>query len=572
MNTTAVRRGLLAGLATASLLLSGVAAATPAASAPPPSTAGPDAGVLAGPLAEQAVVWEACTWPDLADLPPEQRDPYLAILNLPGTQCASVTVPRDWHHPDDGHTLQVRVSRTSTADPARRQGLIMTNPGGPGGAGVMLAPLLAVSAPTVAREFDFWGMDPRGIGESTRFTCEADTDPLTYEEAVTGCLDEELAPFITTEQTAHDLDLIRHLAGEEQLHYFGGSYGTWLGSWYQRVFPHHSGRFVLDSAVDLTRTSLQETWDLQPRSRDRQFQDAMLPYVARNAELFGASSDDPQQLRRDWEEVGGTRSMLGQLITIMGIVPAMYDTGQYPVAALLITEYIALGGEAGLEDMEPEEGLATLARRAATHDALTPRQKAALLELADEATEPVSYDMTFDAIRCQDGPWNQSAGYWRNWVKDVQRKAPFIGPLTEVPGCAWWPNVTKMPAKLSSMRAPTTLVLQSELDAATPYEGGLRSARILANTSLVSVDNEGSHGVYPYGTTCVDDKVDTYFLTGRLPAQYSTCQALPLPGETETFEVAGSIGPKGTIKIKMRTDEVKEANAMLRELMREAAR
>ncbi len=95
------------------------------------------------------------------------------------------------------------------------------------------------------------------------------------------------------EQTAYDLDFIRALAGEDTLDYYGASYGTWLGSWYQRLFPHHSGRFVFDSAADLTRTTLQNTWDLQPPSRDRQFQESLLPYVARKTAVFGASSDDP---------------------------------------------------------------------------------------------------------------------------------------------------------------------------------------------------------------------------------------------------------------------------------------
>ncbi len=568
MSPSTLRRGVLAVLASGALVLSGVAAATPAASAP--ANRAPDAAALAGPLANQTLTWEQCAWPDFVG---EQRDQIVPMLDsVPGVACATVTVPRDWHNPTDGHTIQVRVSKTGTAAPGVRQGMIMTNPGGPGGAGTWMAPLLAVAAPAISSEFDFWGMDPRGIGESTQLVCEASPMPETYQAAVEGCLDEELTRYITTEQTTYDMDLIRHLAGESKLNYFGGSYGTWLGTWYQRVFPHHSGRFVLDSAADLTRTSLQETWDLQPRSRDRQFQDALLPYVARNAALFGASSSDPQQLRRDWEAVGGTRTLFGQLVVMIGILPALYGTANYPMAAQLIVEYINMGGEAGLEGMTPEQGFAALARRASTRAVLTPAQKAELLQAAEEAEEPAGYDMTFDAIRCQDGPWNQSTGYWRNWLKDLQRKAPFIAPMMDVPGCAWWPNVTKMPTKQSAMKAPTTLILQSELDAATPYEGGLRSGRILSNTSLVSVDNEGSHGLYPYGTTCVDDKVETYLLTGRLPEKYSVCQAKPLPLEDRTYEVAGEIGPKGTLKLKMRTDEVKEANAMLRKLLKDSAR
>ncbi|MFP3473182.1 alpha/beta hydrolase, partial [Micrococcus sp. SIMBA_144] len=76
-------------------------------------------------------------------------------------------------------------------------------------------------------------------------------------------------------------------------------YGTWLGSWYQRVFPQQAHRFLLDSAVDISRDGPQTTWDLQPRSRDRQSQDAMLPYVARKDEIFGLG-DDPMQIRQRW--------------------------------------------------------------------------------------------------------------------------------------------------------------------------------------------------------------------------------------------------------------------------------
>ena len=102
-------------------------------------------------------------------------------------------------------------------------------------------------------------------------------------------------------------------------------------------------------------------------------------------------------------------------------------------------------------------------------------------------------------------------------------------------------------------------------------EAGQRSAQILANSTLVSVDNEDSHGLFPYGTTCVDDTVLDYFIDGELPTDNIACQALPLPLETETFEVAGEVGNKGKIKLKMRTDAVKEANEIFKEILADNA-
>src|SRR4029453_6416469 len=47
----------------------------------------------------------------------------------------------------------------------------------------------------------------------------------------------DLLPFITTANTARDMDLIRTALGEERLSFFGGSYGTYLGAVYARLVP-----------------------------------------------------------------------------------------------------------------------------------------------------------------------------------------------------------------------------------------------------------------------------------------------------------------------------------------------
>ena len=117
-----------------------------------------------------------------------------------------------------------------------------------------------------------------------------------------------------------------------------------------------------------------------------------------------------------------------------------------------------------------------------------------------------------------------------------------------------------MPAQPGGKGAPNTVIVQSELDAATPYEGGHRAAGVLRNTSLISVDNEGTHGLFPYRTECVDAPIRDYFLTGAQPAEKSLCDAVPLPLETQPVQVAGTPTHKGDIKISMRTDAVREAN------------
>ena len=48
------------------------------------------------------------------------------------------------------------------------------------------------------------------------------------------------------------MDVIRAVVGDATLHYFGASYGTFLGATYAEEFPTKVGRLVLDGAVDPT--------------------------------------------------------------------------------------------------------------------------------------------------------------------------------------------------------------------------------------------------------------------------------------------------------------------------------
>ncbi|WP_300344147.1 alpha/beta fold hydrolase [Nesterenkonia sp.] len=584
------RAARLTAVAAVGALAVGLVPASPAAADPveavPASNgrghaAHPDAGVIAGELLEQEIVWEDCAFPSV------DADTAAWLREIP-VSCADITVPRDWHNPDDGETLTVRISVTDTADPDQYQGIALVNPGGPGGNGLPWGAAMAHRSPELAEQFNFIGFDPRGVGESTPLICEYHPVPDDLWEdgasAVQGCLNNPLTPYINTEQTVYDMDFVRALLGEEQISYIGYSYGTWLGNWYQAEFPEHSHRFVLDSATDLTRKSLQETWDLQPRSRDRQFQDMMLPYIARQHETYGLG-EDPMAIRQAWEEAGGTRDPLGQLITIETIIPAMYTTGGYPAAAELITAFIALDlpeaqnaeelqaqletlleatREVSLED--PEENLDARMTQQQPH-ALVREEAAERVEREQAAAEgtTVTFSGTFEAIRCQDGAWNHSRGHWDAWVADLNSKAPFIGPLMSAPICAHWPAVTEKSAPHQRTH-PDTLILQPEFDATTPYEAGQRSARLQPNTSLITVNNEGTHGVFPYGTTCVDDAVENYFRHGPLPGNI-VCGALPLPGEDVAYQVGGDIHQaQQNVQIKMRTDAVKEANRMVRHM------
>ncbi len=247
---------VVAGLAAASVALSGclytiIPESRPSSTASlAPDTDGVDADLL--PFYEQTLSWSDCD----------------------GFECTTVTAPLDWADPGAGEIeLSVIRQRALSGEPI---GSLLTNPGGPGASGVGLirdSIGFAVGAP-LQEQFDVIGFDPRGVGESTAVRCldaagmdaylfdiPADprgSDGWTAErtewnqEFSDACEanSDGILPFITTENAARDMDLLRAVLGDAELNYLGYSYGTFLGATYAQLYPERVGRLVLDGAID----------------------------------------------------------------------------------------------------------------------------------------------------------------------------------------------------------------------------------------------------------------------------------------------------------------------------------
>ncbi len=184
------------------------------------------------------------------------------------TFCAKLTAPRDWANQYSGHDIQLAISKV-TPEHGKPSRVVFGNPGGPGGAGLGMAPHLASQKP-LAKDHLAVGFDPRGTGDSTNVTCEGapgytmdarDRDPWNLDlisqasQLAQPYCDRQsrgLLPYLTTAQTVQDMDLIRRLLGLRQDRLRRILRGTWLGAYYQTYFPQHVGRFVLDSNTDFT--------------------------------------------------------------------------------------------------------------------------------------------------------------------------------------------------------------------------------------------------------------------------------------------------------------------------------
>lgn len=185
-------------------------------------------------------------------------------LDAAGADCADVTVPLDYTDPG-GRTITVALSRLKANDTAHRIGPLLLNDGGPAGPGLHMPLTTSEVMGDVADRYDLIGMDPRFVGRSTPLDCgwdlgsallrSAGADRAAYRDEV--AVARELAarcerahgdvlPYVTTRNTARDMDVIRAALREDALSYLGYSYGGYLGQVYTQLFPGRTDRMVLD--------------------------------------------------------------------------------------------------------------------------------------------------------------------------------------------------------------------------------------------------------------------------------------------------------------------------------------
>ncbi|TCO47413.1 alpha/beta hydrolase [Actinocrispum wychmicini] len=519
-------------------------------------------------VAQSAVVAQAAT--DPFDTYSHQQLAWGPCLFRPSPQasvaeCASVTVPRDWARPDSGVDLQVNISRVKAT--RQHTGVILTNPGGPGGQGTPLAGLLAALEPSVSQVYDFIGMDPRGTGfaggtapgqtpsvcniPTGRLSTRTDLDardrsadsiaehqkaPRAIAEA---CQSVAVTPYITTWQTAHDMELIRILLGESTLNYLGYSYGTWLGAKYTSLFPASAGKIILDSSTNW-QGRLDAAFEFFPVTDQRQLDDVFLPWASRQfPDLVGST---PDAAKKTWEDVRAfykSQGVSGDDYDVVFVGNG--NANSWRNAALVLTEG-AKGLKGGTVTAQSPDLQAQLdAEARATYG--VPLEQLTVAKIA-AALQPdyIPVGLTRYAVACSDQPTKSSAFYKR--LSDQQGpRYPLFGWLYGLSeACGFWSDAPQQTLpNLPPQAAGKVLVIQGEFDPQTGYEQAQAAVRAAPGVSLVSVDDSAFHGQYAIqGNPCVDGMVNVYLLRNSRPGN-SLCPGVPLPGETQVFPVAGPV-------------------------------
>ncbi|WP_378735154.1 alpha/beta hydrolase [Nocardia brasiliensis] len=451
----------------------------------------------------------------------------IANLDKAGGECADVLVPLDYSRLD-GRTMTVAISRVKATDPARRQGILLGNPGGPGGEGLDSVDLLGdVLTPDVLATHDLIGMDPRGVGESGRsprcgwpvgeMIRSAGLDPLgfvhdTVQSAgmAAGCLihDPAMMRQFTTRNTARDMDVVRGVLGEPKIDYFGLSYGTYLGAVFTQMFPERSGRIVLDSAIDPDRywAGLVQDWG----PADEIALDDWAGWAATKDDTYHFGST-PQQVRTTIEDL--VRTAARQPIVIDGF--AVDDHWLPFVLHGLLTNFrlnVAMA-ETVREIADAAGGPPTTAR--------SPRLGAILKALRDGENSALAQIACGDVGVPRDPGW-----YWRN-IEESRATQPVFGAMaSNIQPCAFWPSPVE-PATVVRNAVPA-LILSATGDPRTPYAHARKLHEYMSESRLVTLQDVRIHLTFRPGlSSCVNDAINTYLGTGTLPAEDMTCYADP---------------------------------------------
>jgi pimeloyl-ACP methyl ester carboxylesterase len=471
-------------------------------------------------------------------------------------QCGTLQVPLDYDQPN-GATIGIGLTRLPATDREHRIGSLLVNPGGPGGPGAAFIVDVGqeLFTPDVRARYDLVGFDPRGINSSAALRCFGNDrqwapffvpfafpmngDELDQWIAADHYLDDAcarrggaIAEHMATANVARDMDRLRAALGDPRLHYYGVSYGSFLGDTYANMFPGRVGRLVIDGVLDpvawttgvgdeaqtipfSTRlhsdagawATLQEFFRLCDAGGDR-------------CAFSGGAEDRYAQLAQDVLAVprvipfpDGTEGELNYSMLVSITLSFLYYSPDWPELAQLLADF-----ESAPASKRVRVALRRYSRSSGwiSHRSF-PRYFNALeggtAVLCADSDNPGSYDAWFDAGVAADVTTPYFGRAW-TWASSICADWPFadadryVGP---------WNHTTANPV----------LVVGNQFDPATRYENAQTVAATLPGARLLTLHAWGHTSGFL--SSCADEAVARYLVDGTLPAVGTVCEQDEVP-------------------------------------------
>jgi pimeloyl-ACP methyl ester carboxylesterase len=327
-------------------------------------------------------------------------------------------------------------------------------------------------------------------------------------------------PFFGTGYVARDIDVLRQALGEEQLTYYGRSFGTYVGTVYASMFPDRVRAMALDGAYD------PEHYANDPYAYDEpQFLalDASMRHFLRwcarnpNQSPTGCGFGDGQptlafaKLKRDLD---------ANPVPIPGGGRANGFTVAYRLLFNLNEGKVfwpALG-----------EALRQAQQRDPASFLLSP-------------PSPGSFDFLNPnvVVECIDREYPRDLATLEANVRSSAASAPLLGPPwafapptydhNHAPACAQWPGerVSRYDGPYHATGSEPILVVGTTNDPDTPYQDAVALSRQLDNATLLTFDAEG-HTAFGR-SACATEAVTAYLADLTVPPANTVCSDEPPP-------------------------------------------
>jgi pimeloyl-ACP methyl ester carboxylesterase len=470
-----------------------------------------------------------------------------------GAKCGFLSVPLNYSDPS-GPTIKIAVSRIRHTSSAKNyRGIILTNPGGPGGSGLdlnmfLIGTLQSDHLNAAAADYDWIGFDPRGVGSSVpAISCEPNYfsgdresyDPTTdsilsywlgrsqgYDQACEAKSPAQAALLdnMTTIDSAKDMNSIRlALVGPRgKMTYYGFSYGTYLGQVYATLYPHTLNRLILDSNVDP-----RNVWYKANLNQDIAFNrniNIWFGWLAKYNGVYHLGKTEAAVSKRWYTEQTTLAAH-----PINGVVGPDEWTDIFLGAGYYQQTWLQLGS--AFADWEN------------THSAAAGKALVSLYQQSDAPGDDNGFAV-YNAVQCTDVQWPTSWAVWAAANTAVNKLAPFEtwGNAWFNAPCLYWPAPAHRPVQVGSGGSGnairSALLIDETLDAATPFPGSLEVRKLFPHSVLLAEPGGTTHADSLSGNLCVDRTIASYLATGKLPPRKHhagwdlTCRPLPVPNPT----------------------------------------
>ncbi|MFJ8961296.1 alpha/beta hydrolase [Lentzea sp. NPDC102401] len=463
----------------------------------------------------------------------------------PTVDCGFLELPIDYSKPN-GEKFKLAVSRLKAADPSKRIGAMVINPGGPGGSGVDFSMFAdRYFSKEIIDKFDVIGFDPRGVARSAPIKCSAELlqkTPSSYPKTkaefdalvtFNKVLREDCAKqsgaifnFASTAEVAQDIDSIRRALGEKKINYYGISYGTIMGQHYAEKFGRNIRAMIIDSNMDHS-LGTKQFLDSEARTAEDSFNE-WIKWNDRDA----SSPFHGQDLRKIWKDLLAKAER--------GEVPAPWDPN-----AKLTPEDLG-GGVVSMAYGPSWKGFADQIKQII--DGLQ-APKAAFSAFAAEET----FDNPFPGIFCNDYNLRVSSwGEYQSLVKSEYRIAPNTRGSSlghgAMMGCVGFPKATNPQRTLKIKNSPKILLTNAKHDPATAYEWAVNAHRQTRDTTVFVTYEGWGHGVYDR-SECTLKINNEYLVSLKLPRSGTSCAAVEPPAQTSIQSAKPRI-PAGPFSVR----------------------